>query len=267
MHSGSDPFDQGGSGLFKIIRGESRDAVRGDPFEESGFGRFERPSFYKPVENAECAEWYVAGLQPEGCTVSLYVPAGFEACVRIPHPRWKQVPQHTPGAVFYHGCQVHGCWVRPVAFDSDPHAYGANEGQLIGPWADVLFQALADESSSFDEQCICGLWEGQSGKGPATAQIWNRTDLGFLLYRASRNVIGQQLSTHLVKPDPSNIPNIIWPENRSWCVATPFQFFSTYVAGPQTLIDRLLNRRSEIDVRVAHLDDSLWARIPSQQQQ
>ncbi|MDE0129825.1 MAG: hypothetical protein OXQ86_09705 [Gammaproteobacteria bacterium] len=218
---------------------------------DDGLDRLKTPSFYEPVKNAECAEWYIARLTPGGWTVGLYVPKGFEAYVRIPHPRWKQVPQPAPGAIFYHGS-----WRRPVPFDTDQQAHVADVGQLIGPWADVLFETLGEVSSSFDERCICGLWEGYNVDRPATARFEIGMSLGFLLYRASRNAIAQSLSAHRM-PCPTNVPSMIWPEDRSWCVITPFQFFSTYLAGPQKLIDRLLDRRNEIDVRVVHLDDEL----------
>ena len=81
-------------------------------------------------------------------------------------------------------------------------------------------------------------------------------DLDFLLYRVPLNVIGTWLSTHR-EPDPTNIPSIIWPEDRRWCVATPFNGFCTYVAGSHNLIEELLLLRNEIDVRVASLDDEL----------
>lgn len=226
---------------------------------DGGLGRPDTPSFYKPVKNAECAEWYVARLRPNGWTLGLYVPKGFDAYVRIPHPRWKQVPQRTPGAIFYQGS-----WRRPVAFDSDQQAYVADVGKLIGPWADVLFETLRDISSSLDEQCICGLWEGYNVDRPATARFEIGMNLGFLLYRASRNAIARSLSTHRL-PCPTNVPSMIWPEDRRWCVITPFQFFSTYLAGPRTLIDRLLDQRSEIDVRVAHLDDELIKKVGERQ--
>ncbi len=190
-----------------------------------GLGRFERPSFYQPMESAKCAEWYLARLRPNSWTVGLYVPKGFEAYARIPHPRWQRVSYSAPGAIFHRGS-----WKRPVAFDSDPQARDADEGQLIGPWADVLFETLADTCSHFDERCICGLWEGYNVEGPATARFEIGWNLGFLLHSTSRNEIGRYLSNHR-GPCPSNVPSMIWPESRSWCVVTPFQFFSTYVAG------------------------------------
>ncbi len=118
------------------------------------------PSFYRPVESPAEAQWYVEALRCGRWTVGLFVPAGFEAYVRIPHPKWKTVPEGTFGAIFYHEC-----WRRPVAFDVEGEAYDADEGQLIGPWADVLFSTLADVSAKSDVPCVCGLWEGYGGEG------------------------------------------------------------------------------------------------------
>ena len=184
-------------------------------------------------------------------TVGLYVPKGFEACVRIPHPKWKTVPEQTPGSIFYQG------WCKPVAVDSEEEAFQPDEGQLIGPWAAALFETLGRASSAPDLPCFCGLWGGYGVRDrPPTSRFWIRMDLDFLLYRVPLNVIGTWLSTHR-EPDPTNIPSIIWPEDRRWCVATPFNGFCTYVAGSHNLIEELLLLRNEIDVRVASLDDEL----------
>lgn len=36
-------------------------------------------------------------------------------------------------------------------------------------------------------------------------------------------------------------PNLFWPTDRAWCVATQIDFDSTLVAGTRALIDALLN--------------------------
>lgn len=35
-------------------------------------------------------------------------------------------------------------------------------------------------------------------------------------------------------------PNLFWPQDRAWCVATEIDFDSTLVAGSASLIDRIL---------------------------
>ncbi|MCZ0945206.1 MAG: hypothetical protein OXJ53_19305 [Gammaproteobacteria bacterium] len=213
------------------------------------------PSFYEPMKSAKAARWYNNRLRTPGSgrrdTVGEKVPAGFEAYVRIPHPKWEKVSEGTAGSIFYHGC-----WMRPVPYDAEVDAIVADEGQLIGPWAETLFEVLVEESPLPNAECVCGLWEGFGTRGrPATAHITIGVDL-YLLYHAPLEVIGHWLSTHR-EASPSNVPSMAWPEDRRWCVVTPFQFFSTYVGGSRELIDRLLDRRDQIDVRAACLDDNM----------
>lgn len=210
------------------------------------------PTFYKCVPSSGVAQWYVEGTNASQRTVGLYLPRGFEAYVRIPHPKWMVVPEGTPGSIFYHGC-----WRKPVGTDSVEEAFQPDEGQLIGPWAAALFETLGSASSARDIPCFCGLWGGYSAVDrPSTSRFWIRVDLDFLLYSAPLHVIRMWLSTHRI-PDPMNIPSIVWPEDKRWCVATPFNRFCTYVAGPQNVIEQLLLQRDAIDVRVASLDEEL----------
>ncbi len=51
-------------------------------------------------------------------------------------------------------------------------------------------------------------------------------------------------------------PNLFWPADRAWCVATEIDFDSTLVAGTRTLIDALLNH-PKLDAWPLHPDDSL----------
>ena len=210
------------------------------------------PSFYGSVPSTRVVQWYLDGTNASRRTVGLYLPRGFDAYVQIPHPKWMAVPEGTPGSISYHGC-----WRKPVGIDSEEEAFQPDEGQLIGPWAAALFETLQRASSAPDLPCFCGLWGGYSAKDrPATARFWIRTDLDFLLYTAPLDVIGGWLSTHRV-PDPMNIPSILWPEDRRWCVATPFDEFCTYVAGANNVIEQLLMQRDVVDIRVVSLDQEI----------
>ncbi|MEP7193771.1 MAG: hypothetical protein ABI903_12995 [Actinomycetota bacterium] len=61
-------------------------------------------------------------------------------------------------------------------------------------------------------------------------------------------------------PDPTwfqaQSPNLFWPADRTWCVATEIDFDSTLVAGTRTLIDALLNEPT-LDAWPLDPDDSL----------
>ena len=51
-------------------------------------------------------------------------------------------------------------------------------------------------------------------------------------------------------------PNLIWPDDRAWCVATEVDLASTYIAGPQALADELL-ADPRLDAWAVRADDSL----------
>jgi hypothetical protein len=41
-------------------------------------------------------------------------------------------------------------------------------------------------------------------------------------------------------PESTQSPNLWWPDDRSWCVATEVDFSWTYVGGSHALIERVL---------------------------
>ncbi len=55
--------------------------------------------------------------------------------------------------------------------------------------------------------------------------------------------------------DPQS-PNLLWPPDRSWCLATEIDFDSTVVGGPQTLVDALL-QAPELEVWTMDADADL----------
>jgi hypothetical protein len=56
----------------------------------------------------------------------------------------------------------------------------------------------------------------------------------------------------------SRTPSLLWPDDRSWCVATEVDFDSTLVGGPRGLIDALL-ADAALEAREVAEDDSLGA--------
>jgi hypothetical protein len=54
-------------------------------------------------------------------------------------------------------------------------------------------------------------------------------------------------------------PNLLWPEDRSWCLATEIDFDSTLVAGDRGLIDAVLAHPGLEAVEVGYDDDLTWA--------
>ncbi|MDE3139662.1 MAG: hypothetical protein KGL05_07500 [Acidobacteriota bacterium] len=57
-------------------------------------------------------------------------------------------------------------------------------------------------------------------------------------------------------------PNLWWPDDRSWCVASEIDLAWTYVAGSKSLIDELLSN-PRIEALEASPDDSLHRQLPA----
>jgi hypothetical protein len=53
-------------------------------------------------------------------------------------------------------------------------------------------------------------------------------------------------------------PNLFWPQDRGWCVATEIDLDSTYVGGSPALIDDLL-QDPRLEALAVHPDDPIWA--------
>ncbi len=51
-------------------------------------------------------------------------------------------------------------------------------------------------------------------------------------------------------------PNLLWPADQSWCLATEVDFDSTLIAGPRELIDTLL-RMPDLEARAVEATDDL----------
>lgn len=73
----------------------------------------------------------------------------------------------------------------------------------------------------------------------------------YLLYRAPLDAVGADLN-----PPFDQSPNLWWPDDLSWVVATEVDLAWTYVGGTRRLVDRLL-----ADVRLEVLETVLTDKI------
>lgn len=74
--------------------------------------------------------------------------------------------------------------------------------------------------------------------------------LGGLL--ASVPTLGDRVE-HALSPQS---PNLLWPADRSWCLATEIDFDSTLIGGPQSLVETLLAAEG-VEAWAVGPDDSL----------
>lgn len=214
------------------------------------------------------AEWIAPRLSRELGTVASVVPGGFPAYARVLHPadedvRWEQVAADT-------GRLVHPLvqWHRLVGSDDPVNADGADwpggaprTGELE-PVSLAALLAVLRRHTSTPRACWYCLWEGWGWLrgSPSVAVLGSaepvppafpaevldgprvRHPLGrdHLLFSGPLESV-LELGHH-TRPDwfiPQS-PQLLWPDDRAWCVGTEIDFDSTLVAGTAELVDDLL---------------------------
>ena len=198
------------------------------------------------------AAWLRERLFP-GHTVKSVVPDGHEAYARIFHParengsyvRWETVAQRC-GRTAHSAMQFHAI-ASPAAEapDTAPSWTGGRPatGSLPHHLLSVLVDYLADYTDT-PELAYFALWVGY-GWHPsysADAQVGSILSLNereYYFFRGpleAAKELGEDVG--LVRFEQS--PNIFWPDDHAWCVASEIDFDSTYVSGSEGLVEAIL---------------------------
>ncbi|MBZ4323638.1 hypothetical protein [Streptomyces huiliensis] len=249
-----------------------------------------RRSRLRPVGEVAAADWVVAGVGPFGSGVGGLVPRGFEAYARILHPAsaadgspvtWAQVAAWAGRTVHpraqFRALATPASDVRPPRpWDEEPEP-----GTLPPVALAALCDVLGRHTASGDRCRFC-VWDGygpaadgratvsftpEEGNGrpepvllppefPAGVADGPRVELpnrSYVLLEGPLDAAGE-LGVSLFPQSP----NLFWPDDRAWCVATDTDLDSTYLGGSAALVtDVLADERLEA-VRV-EVTDPVWA--------
>jgi hypothetical protein len=213
-------------------------------------------------------DWIVERLHPFAQDVGSLMPDGFAAYARVLHPldpanygvsRWGDLAARN-GRIAHPMMQLHriGCRAGYPAPDTHQRGEGVEWGSLPGEELEALASVLARHSSP-SAVCWFAVWEGygQLHGSPAVARFTSTGEGGHVDGIAPAEVLsGPRLRApgrdYLVLRGPlssvSNLetllggqsPNLWWPADHAWCVATEIDLAWTYVGGPAALIADLL---------------------------
>jgi hypothetical protein len=251
------------------------------------------------------ADWIGPRLAPWGddSTAAIVVPAGFAAYARVLHPagvqehgerpvRWADVAAWS-GMPLRPDAQFHSIALPPTDPGAPPpyQGQGPLEGGLYVPDAEVLAGILWDWTAA-PEDCWFCVWDGYgweparplfsfassgTGQPPATAAPPRRGPVpgpvlegprvqlpkrSYLLYQGSAEAA---LTLPALEGAFGQCPNLWWPADRAWCVASEIDLPWTYIGGPRGLIDAILaDDRIEAlpaapDDRVSRVED--WVAV------
>ncbi len=214
---------------------------------------------------------------PRDAVVTSWVPTGFEAYARMLHPveerdgeppiRWADVSRWSDVAL-----DASILW-HEVALPEVPpltgppwSGQGPREGSLSRSDALELVSVLSARSTGL---CLFGVWEGYGGtlsvQGLLADELPRRvgeTPVFELPWRSYAMFEGPVVGATCFSVSRFQSPNLWWPIDRSWCVASEIDLAWTYVAGSRSLIDELLSnpRIEALEVSPA---DSLHRQLPA----
>lgn len=172
--------------------------------------------------------------------VGSLVPACFETYARVLHPagpgevRWADIARKLgrtihpevqfqnvaipPGMVIpQNQHEVEGPWERP------------SPGTLPGSLRNHLGSVLSRFTTTYDRVWFA-LWEGYGGLEPRPRRGRPLLDLPNRQYLVSVGPLSELPSWHWEGP------NLWWPDDRAWFVASEIDLVSTYVGGPGAAI-------------------------------
>src|SRR5882757_7046484 len=239
-------------------------------------------------EEVSAAAWIAPRLGGAFGAVTQAVPVGFEAYVRICHPAedseggytsWSAVAEAT-GRQSHTVMQWHALVGSsdPLNFEGSlwPH-YSPDRGNLVPDVLGPLCELLAGHTAGAERSFFC-LWEGWAWvtRGPYTLRGSADPILpAFSAEELSRPRVRHPGRDYLLLEGPLTAalqlrdgfgtfrfdpqsPNLFWPKDHAWCVASEIDFDSTLIGGTTELVDTLLNDPT-FDAWPVQPDDSLAA--------
>ena len=205
------------------------------------------------VEDVSPAQWVEKSLSDFAKVRSL-LPEGFSGYARVFHPaylddarerpvRWSDVASRT-------GRTVHPLMQFPRVADlseeprdmykDPPWGLAPQHGSIPEEECRTLVDILGDFTSTPDECYFC-LWEGYGNLDPRLYKASSRVKApgrDYLLFRGPLDAVMSFLRRDHGFWGYS--PNIWWPADRAWCVATDIDLYDTYVGGSRDCIEAVL---------------------------
>jgi hypothetical protein len=206
------------------------------------------------AKDVDAAAWIPDRLHPFAQDVAAIIPAGFAAYARVFHPPYligadgTQTPVRWGDIAAANGRSI-ADEMNGLGISSEPSRHSSTGkalwdqqpsiGSLPREVASRLAAILPAHTTTADS-CWFAVWEGfgdlneRYQRGPRFS-VPHR-DL-FLLHGS----VGDVLKTLSAIDWSYRSPNLWWPEDRAWCVATEIDFTWTYVGGSAACIEQVLS--------------------------
>ena len=208
------------------------------------------------------ADWFTPLLHGFAVDTGSIIPVGFDVYCRIFHPlrphspnpvsrTWAEVAAAN-GRIAHPQMQIHRI-SRPAGTPSE--AYDLNDylneldwGTLPAPERSVLVGLLRERTAT-PEQCWFCVWDGFGGLDLGGRRRVHLPQRDYALYGGPIEMALASLELPCSGDeagDPEETrnhqsPNLWWPEDRSWFVATEIDVAWTYVGGTEATVQAILD--------------------------
>jgi hypothetical protein len=226
------------------------------------------PSKLIRAESVGAADWIISRLGEFGTNVASVVPGGFEAYARVLHPadaygpggpvRWGDVAKWS-GLPLRSSSQFHSIALPPEA---PPHDAPWDDGPRLGTLTEADALRLVDllrPWTTTPNECWFALWDGygwQSRLDPSEPRV-HLPSRDYLLYAGPIEAVG----TADLFAESGHTPNLWWPADDAWCVASEIDLAWTYVGGSTKMLDQLVSD-TQIEALAIGPDAPIWHSEP-----
>lgn len=207
-----------------------------------------------PATDAQAAEWLVADIRSFAKSVHSLVPSGFAAYARVFHPgyrnvsgggvrlvRWAEIAAAT-GAYMHAGAQLDA--INRGEFPSAPQPGIYDHGPAVGSLPRELARLVAGVLKAHTgtrEACWFAVWDGYGaarGSEISEAPQFHLPNRGYHLLQGPVEALEESMFEGLMWQSP----NLCWPEDRAWCLASEIDLYSTYIGCDEACRDAILEQ-------------------------
>jgi hypothetical protein len=209
---------------------------------------------YRAVVDVRAAEWVVAGLRGFGESVLSVAPACFAEYVRVFHPAyrsagsdrvtvaWAEIASAN-GRPMHAGVQLGAItgseryeWEGQAGVFDQPPETGNLPRELLDPLADVLARHTRAPGT-----CYFAVWDGWGWLPPEvrSAPKFSVPQRTYHLLAGPVEAVRELADAWQPLGVPRS-PNLWWPQDHAWCVATEVDFKTTYIGADRSCAQELI---------------------------
>jgi hypothetical protein len=201
------------------------------------------------LADLSATDWLIVSLYTFSRNLSRIIPGHFEAYARVYHPfregheregrqRWADVAARTGRSFATPQDADDLAWGKGL----DQWGRGLSQQAAVGEAPLAVVEPLLERvrvATTTPESCYFALWEG-FGDSPVDPGLSPKLHLPDRAYHVFTGTVEAVLTNFSDVSWSYRSPNIWWPADRAWCVATEIDFAWTYVGGSRELIDAIL---------------------------